>query len=283
MPTSAELVRVITSAADAVGLKFDDGIIEDLAQDVAGDPASLPTLQFTLSRLWAALPTDSNRITRDLYRQVGKPRVALARAAEAAFERLTAEEQAIAQRQFLELVQPTIGGDVRRRRIPLDNLVQLTGDSATQIAAVLKRFEQAELVRRTKSFEAGDDRYEVAHEALVNNWKRLDDWLKVKRQESEKKLQLITAARLWRESGQSPGYLLTGDAIKDAMRSDCTERGKRAPLLVDTRAYRNGACGRYRGHHYPLSRDVVKQNGTPEGLRRTRQDNSDIGRPRRRC
>jgi Novel STAND NTPase 1 len=215
--TSAELVRVITSAADAVGLKFDDGIIEDLAQDVAGDPASLPTLQFTLSRLWAALPADSNRITRDLYRQVGKPRVALARAAEAAFERLTAEEQAIAQRQFLELVQPTIGGDVRRRRIPLDNLVQLTGDSATQIAAVLKRFEQAELVRRTKSFEAGDDRYEVAHEALVNNWKRLDDWLKVKRQESEKKLQLITAARLWRESGQSPGYLLTGDAIKDAM------------------------------------------------------------------
>ena len=215
--TSAELVRVITSAADAVGLKFDDGIVEDLAQDVAGDPASLPTLQFTLSRLWAALPADSNRITRDLYRQVGKPRVALARAAEAAFERLTADEQAIAQRQFLELVQPTIGGDVRRRRIPLDNLAQMTGDSATQIAAVLKRFEQAELVRRTKGFEAGDDRYEVAHEALVNNWKRLDDWLKVKRQESEKKLQLITAARLWRESGQSPGYLLTGDAIKDAM------------------------------------------------------------------
>jgi uncharacterized coiled-coil protein SlyX len=39
----------------------------------------------------------------------------------------------------------------------------------------------------------------------------------VKRQESEKKLQLITTARLWRESGQSPGYLLTGDAIKDAI------------------------------------------------------------------
>jgi uncharacterized coiled-coil protein SlyX len=215
--TSAELVRVITSAADAVGLKFDQGIVEDLAQDAAGDPASLPTLQFTLSRLWAALPANSNRITHEIYRQVGKPRVALARAAEAAFERLTADEQAIAQRQFLELVQPTIGGDVRRRRIPLDNLAQLTGDSATQIAAVLKRFEQAELVRRTKGFDADDDRFEVAHEALVNNWKRLDDWLKVKRQESEKKLQLITAARLWRESGQSPGYLLTGEAIKDAM------------------------------------------------------------------
>jgi hypothetical protein len=215
--TSAELARVITSAADAVDLKFDDGIIDELAQDAAGDPATLPTLQFTLSRLWAALPPDSNRITRDLCRQVGKPRVALAQAAEAAFASLTAEEQDIAQRQFLELVQPTTGNDVRRRRIPLDNLAQLTGDDAVQIAAVLKRFEDAELVRRTKGLESGDDRYEVAHEALVNNWKRLDGWLKVKRQESEKKLQLITAARLWRESGQSPGYLLTGDAIKDAM------------------------------------------------------------------
>jgi hypothetical protein len=215
--TSAELARVITSAADAVGLKFDDGIVEELAQDAAGDPASLPTLQFTLSRLWAALPPDSNRITRDLSREVGNPRVALARAAEAAFESLNSDEQDIAQRQFLELVQPTTGKDVRRRRIPLDNLAQLTGDDTGQIAAVLKHFENAELVRRTKGLESGDDRYEVAHEALVNNWKRLGDWLKVKRQESEKKLQLITAARLWRESGQSPGYLLTGDAIKDAM------------------------------------------------------------------
>lgn len=215
--TSAELARVIASAADTVGLKFDDGIVDELAQDAAGDPATLPTLQFTLSRLWAALPPNGNRITRDLCRQVGKPRVALARAAEAAFESLTVEAQAIAQRQFLELVQPTTGNDVRRRRIPLDNLAQLTSDDPVQIAAALKHFEDAELVRRTRGVEGGDDRYEVAHEALVNNWKRLDGWLKVKRQESEKKLQLITAARLWRESGQSPGYLLTGDAIKDAM------------------------------------------------------------------
>jgi hypothetical protein len=215
--SSAELVRVITGAADSVGLKFDDGIVEELARDVAGDPASLPTLQFTLSRLWSALPADTNRVTWEMYRQVGKPRVALATAAEAAFKSLTSEEQAIAQRLFLELVQPTLDDNVRRRRIPLDYLVQLTGDRAEQIKAVLKHFEDAELVRRTRGFEADNDRYEVAHEALVNNWKRLDDWLKVKRQESAKKLQLITTARLWRESGQSPGYLLTGDAIKDAM------------------------------------------------------------------
>ena len=215
--TGAELIRVITGAADAVGLAFEDGIVEELAQDVAGDPASLPTLQFTLSRLWNALPADGNRITREIYRQVGKPRVALARAAEAAFESLSSEDQDVAQRQFLELVQPAIGGEVRRRRIPLDNLAQLTGDSAGQIVAVLKKFEDVELVRRTKGLEAGDDRFEVAHEALVKNWRRLDDWLRVKRQQSEKKLQLITTARLWRESGQSPGYLLRGDAIKDAL------------------------------------------------------------------
>ena len=215
--TVAELARSITSAADAVGLKFDDGLVEELAQDAAGDAATLPTLQFTLSRLWAALPPDSNRITYELCRQIGKPRVALAQAAEAAFQSLSKEDQEIAKRQFLELVQPTIGKDVRRRRVPLDNLVQLTGDSAARIEAVLSCFEQAELVRRTKGAAPGEDRFEVAHEALVTSWRRLDDWLNVGRQEMEKKLQLITTARLWRESGQSPGYLLTGDAIKDAL------------------------------------------------------------------
>jgi hypothetical protein len=215
--TTAELVRVISNSAEAVGIKFDNGIVEDLAQDVTGDPASLPTLQFTLSRLWAALPDTSNRITRDIYRQVGRPRVALANAAEAAFDSLSAEEKATAQRLFLELVQPGIGSEVRRRRIPRDDLVQLTGDSAVLVTAVLKRFEDAELIRKTLGLDGSGDRYEVAHEALVSSWKRLNDWLAEKRQECAKRLQLITTARLWQESGQDPGYLLTGDAIKDAM------------------------------------------------------------------
>ncbi|WP_347339292.1 AAA family ATPase [Rhodopseudomonas rhenobacensis] len=217
LPTVAELVRTLSATAAAGNLRFDDGIIEDLAHDVAGDPASLPTLQFTLSRLWAALPQDSNRITRDIYRRVGKPRVALTRAAEAAFESLTEEQRDVAPRVFLELVQPGVTGEVRRRRLPCDSLVQRTGASASQVATVLQRFEQAELIRRTKGFEPDDDRFEVAHETLVTNWTRLEGWLKVERQRSETKLQLITTARLWQESGRGNGYLLTGKALKDAL------------------------------------------------------------------
>ena len=95
---------------------------------------------------------------------------------------LTPEQQVVAQRVFLQLVQPTIEGGVRRRRIPRDRLVQLTGDDPMLISTVLKCFEDAELVRRSKGFEGDDDRFEVVHETLVNNWKRLDDWLKVERQ-----------------------------------------------------------------------------------------------------
>jgi hypothetical protein len=215
--TVAELARAITSAAEAVDLEFEDGLVEELAQDAAGDAATLPTLQFTLSRLWAALPSDSNRITRELCRQVGKPRVALARAADGAFESLSKEDKEIARRQFLELVQPTSGDDVRRRRAPLDTLAQLTGDDPNRIEAVLSCFEQAELVRRTKGSVPGEDRFEVAHEALVSSWQRLDEWVKDKRRASEKKLQLVTAAQRWRESGQRPDYLLAGQAIKDAI------------------------------------------------------------------
>ena len=239
--TTSELVRVINSSAEAAGLRFDTGIVEDLAQDVAGDSASLPTLQFTLSRLWASLPPDSNRITREIYAKVGKPRYALAQAAEAAFNGLTPEQQKIAQRVFLELVLPTPGEDVQRRRIPLDNLAQLTGDSTAQVASVMQRFEDAELVRRIKGLDADDDRFEVAHEALVTNWTRLGDWLKVKKEDSAKQLQLITTARLWRESGQNRGYLLTTeDAIKDAM-----PYRDQAPEIRDLIAASEAALRRY--------------------------------------
>jgi hypothetical protein len=212
-PTGADLVRIIKSAADNVGLKFDDGIVEDLANQVSGDAASLPTLQFTLSKLWAKRV--GNRITSEAYREVGRPREALRRAAEAVFEALDSDEQNLAQRIFVELVQPGIGEEVQRRRFPRDTLTQLAPETPDRVALVLDRFVEAGLIRKTPGIDTDDDRFEVAHEALVRDWDRLGSWVKAKRQESEKRLQLITTAKLWQKSG-NPGYLLQGDAIKEA-------------------------------------------------------------------
>ncbi|MBV8752604.1 MAG: hypothetical protein JO328_07075 [Hyphomicrobiales bacterium] len=212
-PTGAELVRIIKSAADNVGLKFDEGIVEDLANEVSGDVASLPTLQFTLSKLWDR--RRGNRITSEAYAEVGRPREALRRAAEEVYGALDGEEQSLVESVFLELIQPGLGEEVQRRRLRRDSLRQLNPDNPEQAIRIVDRFVDAGLIRKTPGIDPDDDRFEVAHEALVHDWPRLNAWLRAKRQDSEKKLQLITTAKLWQKSG-NPGYLLQGDAIKEA-------------------------------------------------------------------
>jgi hypothetical protein len=193
-------------------LKFDEGIVEDLVKEIAGDVRALPMMQFTLAKLWDE--RERNRITWDAYRKVGRPRNALKRTADSVFDGLSFSEQQAAEKLFLKLVEPAIGGNFSRRRVRRDVLYQL--DSPDTVARVLERYVKAELIRQTPGVGWDDDHFNVAHEALVNSWPRLRDWLQTEREESEKRLQLIATARLWQESGFKSGYLISGAALDEA-------------------------------------------------------------------
>jgi tetratricopeptide (TPR) repeat protein len=224
--SAAEVRRIIESVAATVGLKFDEGIVESLVSETAGDVAALPLLQFTLDKLWNRRRGD--RITADAYREVGRPRDALTRTAEAVFDSLSSDEREAARKLFLELVQPPPkpvqpasgassaiipAGRFIRRRVRRDALLQL--DSSDSMARVLERYVEAELIRRTSGVSWDDDRFDVPHEALINSWPRLRDWLQKEQDESEKVLQLIATAQRYRDSGFK-GYLLSGDALDEA-------------------------------------------------------------------
>jgi hypothetical protein len=208
-----ELRQVIERPAAMVGLTFDEGIVDDLVKEVAGEPTALPLLQFTLLRLWAN--RTRNRISWEAYRTVGSPREALKRTADAVYQQLPQElDRQVARLIFLELVQPSVGVEFVRRRVRRESLRSLA--SSVTVDLVLERFTTAGLIRRTPGVDADDDRFEVAHEALIRNWPLLDGWLQRKREQSAKEIQLVAAARLWRESGRQNGYLLTGTALGDA-------------------------------------------------------------------
>jgi tetratricopeptide (TPR) repeat protein len=209
--TAAEAVRIIESGAAAVGLKFDEGIVEDLAKEVAGEPGGLPALQFTLGQLWNE--RERNRITWDAYRRVGRPREALQRAADEVFARLSAREQMMAKRLFLQLARPTVEGDFIRHRIRRDVLPQ--GDPSA-MTHVLEQFVDAGLIRRTPGTGWDDDRFDLVQEQLIRSWPQLRNWLQEELRDSGKKLQLVATARLWQESGFKAGYLLAGDALEEA-------------------------------------------------------------------
>lgn len=216
--TAAEAIRIIEAGAAQIGLKFDEGIVEDLANKVARDPDALPALQFTLNLLWNERVRD--RITWDAYRRVGGPRQALQRVAEAVYASLSRSEQAAAEQLFLQLVQQTAQGEFIRRSVRRDALPQV---APSAMAHALEQYVEAGLIQRTPGARWNDDHFELMQAQLIDSWARLNGWLKQRRQQSEKKLQLDATARLWQESGARPGYfltgsgyLLTGDALEEA-------------------------------------------------------------------
>jgi hypothetical protein len=211
--TADELREAVTAPAARAGLVFQDGVVERIIADVAAEPAALPLLQFALLQLWRR--REGNRVTLKTYEDVGGPTAALSRAAEKAYETLRSPEaQANAQLIFQQLVKPSLIYDAVRDRVTRQQLESLLPGAS--VRTVLDPFIAAALIRVTPGAERGEDRIEIAHEALIRNWDRLRRWSLKLRDREEQYLSLVAKAEDWQRSGRAPGHLLFGKALRDA-------------------------------------------------------------------
>ena len=210
-PSVYELRSVIEGPAERVGLRFGEGVVEELVRSVAGNPDALPLLQFTLSKLWDY--KERNEVTQESYRKVGTPREALTGTADAVLRKFSTADQDVVKRIFLKLVTPAGDKDFVRNRISREMLAY--GANAPTIDSILRAFEDEKLLRRFASPESRQqDRFEVAHETLIAYWPQLSAWLAGARQGREMEAKLLSTARLWLDSGRDPGYLITGEALE---------------------------------------------------------------------
>jgi hypothetical protein len=215
--TAADLREAIEEPARKIGLKFEEGIIDSLLNDILGEPAALPLLQFTLLKLWDT--RDRNRITWEDYRKLGGGRQALANSADEFYNNLIPEEQVTARRILLRLVSPGEGLEVTSQRMRRVDLYSRS-DAVDRIDRVLAKFIDARLLRLTRGRTAFDDQIEVAHEALVRNWPTLVAWLENEREAIRQRRRLTTAAERWNELGCSDDLLLRGVELEEALRYD---------------------------------------------------------------
>lgn len=213
--SAAELRQAIEQPAALIGLKFESGLIDQLLQDVLGEPAALPLLQFTLLKLWEA--RDHNRITWEAYKRLGGGRLALARSADQFYSGLIPEEQRTARRILLRLVRPGEGLETTSNRVQVATLYQ-SGEARDRVDRVLQKLIDAHLVRISEGDTSVDTQIEVAHEALVRNWPRLVEWIEEERDKLRQRLRLTEAAEQWVKLNRDPGALLRGallDAVQD--------------------------------------------------------------------
>ena len=204
--TSAELAAVIEHPAQRVGLRVEPALTEALVADAGDEPGVLPLLSTALLELWGA--REGGRLTLVAYRASGGLEGSIARLAEATYAGLDPHRAEIARALLLRLAGPGEGSELVRRRVPLEEL-DAGADPVT--GEVLATLTAARLLT------TGDGHVEVAHEALLREWPRLQGWLAEDAAGRQVRLHLIGAARDWQTRGREGSDLYRGARLAAAL------------------------------------------------------------------
>lgn len=208
-----ELEAAIAKPAEQAGHKLNTAIVKLLVEQTQGREA-LPLLQFALTRIWEGLQNGVD--PAETLQRIGGVGGALAGEAQRLYESLNAEEQAIARRIFLSLVQLGEGAKNTRRRAALSELIANEQETKS-VRAIINRFA-APGVRFLATFsdEQHGEMIEVAHEAMIRNWGQLQEWLTQCQENLRKKRKIEQAAEEWVDKGKSQEYVLQGRSLQDA-------------------------------------------------------------------
>lgn len=198
------LREAITKPAERAGYPLNFGTVDRLIEQTEGREGALPLLQFALTRIWAGLA--EGKEPAQTLREIGGVGGALAGEAQRIYEGLASEEQEIARRIFLGLVQLGEGSKDTRRRAELERVVSHR-DSLEQVKKVIGRFSAPGVRLITLAEDGGTETAEVTHEALFDHWQQMKVWLDGSRSDLRFQRRLDEAARIWQENGQPEGSL----------------------------------------------------------------------------
>jgi WD40 repeat protein/DNA-binding SARP family transcriptional activator len=202
-----ELRRAIELPARRAGLRVEPRLVSALVGDVAGEPGGLPLLSAALFELWQH--RDGRTLRHRIYERTGGVEGAVARLAEDAYQRLSADERRRARPMLLRLAGEDAEAEALvRRRVPLDELELEHDDHAARALAVLTE---------SRLLTVDEGVVEVAHEALLSEWPRLRGWLEQDAEGRRLHHHLIGAAREWRDSGGDPAELYRGARLAAAL------------------------------------------------------------------
>ena len=201
-----EMARAIANPATQQGVNFEEGLVERILNDVGNEPGTLPLLQFALTQLWSN--QHEGQLTHQAYESINGVTGALARYADHIYGALDIPEQAQARRVLMRLVRPGESTEDTRRlayRSELDiadwELAQQLVDARLMVAG------------RTPD---GQETVEVVHEALIEKWQKLQEWINEDRAFHTWQDRLWTAMRQWDASNRDEDALLRGVLLIEA-------------------------------------------------------------------
>jgi WD40 repeat protein len=214
--TADELRQAIEQPAHQAGCYFEVGLVPLLLYEIQDQSGSLPLLQYALTELWTR--QEKQRLTRPAYEAIGGVTGALERRGEAIYHGFNSEQQEICRRIFLRLTQLGEGTEDTKRQVSLSELLPAGGELAA-VEAVIQALASAEARLITTKAEGESESQqviEVAHEALIRSWPRLQDWLDEDREAVRTQRRLTEVAREWVQHNLDESYLYRGARLVEA-------------------------------------------------------------------
>ncbi len=207
-PAREDLIRTIVEPARRVGYELSDPeLAPEMADAVAGHAGALALLSFTASRLWELRDRQFHRLTRRAYEAMGGVGGALGLHAEQTLAALGAEERRLVREAFRHLVT----AEGTRAQLSVADLDQVLASPSA--GAVIDKLVAARLLVIAEHEDGA--RVEIIHEALLDAWPRIRQWIREDADRARMRDQVRSAARQWDERGRARGLLWRDDALAE--------------------------------------------------------------------
>ncbi len=202
----SELSQVIEKPAEKLGVTFEAGLVERILDDVEDEPGNLPLLEFALTELWKK--RTGKQLTHGAYEAIGQVKGALADYADEKYGNLTPDEQEQARRIFIQLVRPGEGTEDTRRLATKDEL-------GADNWSLVQKLADVRLVVTARN-ATGQQTVEIVHEALIQNWGKLRQWMETDRKFRAWQEWLRAVMHQWEDAKRDEGALLRGVPLAEA-------------------------------------------------------------------
>jgi hypothetical protein len=223
--STAELREAVVGPARAHKLVVERALTARLIADVAENGFALPLLSHALLETWKR--RRGRTLTLDSYERAGGLQGAIAQSAEGVYARFDATRAGTARRIMLRLIAPgTDDTPDTRRSAPRAELEALSGVPGTD--GVLEALARAGLITLDGA-GAG-----LTHEALINAWPRLNNWIEQNREKLRFQRWLTEAADAWEAIGRERGVRISPIRLAQlAAHASDAEKDDITPLEAD--------------------------------------------------
>jgi WD40 repeat protein len=198
--STEELVEAITRPAARAGLMVEKTLTTTVVHEAAERPGTLPFVSHALWETWRR--RHGNSLFLADYQATGGVNGAITQTADRLYDALDERQQATAKQILLRLTALGEGTEDTRRRV---HRTGLGTDPTTD--EVLDQLATARLITLT------ENTVEIAHEALIQGWPTLREWLTTDREKVRAHRRLTEAATEWDHHDRDEGYLYRGSVL----------------------------------------------------------------------